>query len=230
MEAVDKSKLSLMPMRSDERLAQRIGNNILSRYPVNSILDIGCGDGVVGHHIPSETSYLGLDITDASIYEQKHENQNIKYIHPDAITKIIEEKGPWDTILLLDVLEHTRKFTGLFEKAMMSANKHVIVSLPNELFFLDRLRMLRGKELNAHSLDLVNQPEGFKHQFIVNISKARTLLKERASKYNFQLYEEVLRPLKPKSIFLKPVTSLINLLGKDQLWSQGSIFIFNRIS
>ena len=228
MEASNEAKRTLMPMRSDERLAKRIATDVLQRYEVNSILDIGCGDGVVGEHLPTNTNYLGLDIVEASIYEQKHDKPNIRYVQPDAITNIVQKEGPWDMILLLDVLEHTRSFTGLFEEAMPSTNKYVVVSLPNELFFLDRLRMVTGKELNAHSLDLTGQPEGFKHQFIININKARELLSKKASQNNFQLKEEVVRPLNPKRKIMKMPASFLKLLGTDQLWSQGSIFIFER--
>ena len=228
MEAMEKPKRILMPMRSDERLAQRIATEVLSRYPVASILDIGCGDGVVSHHLPAHTNYQGLDINEASIYEQRHDNPLVKYVQPKAIPDIIKEQGPWDMILLLDVLEHTREFTGLFEKAMLSTKQYVVASLPNELFFLDRLRMLTGRELNAHSLDLVNQSEGFKHQFIVNIAKARTLLESKANEYDFECSEEIIRPLKPKKNILKPAINILHLLASDQLWSQGSIFIFTR--
>ena len=72
----------------------------------------------------------------------------VDYVQPEEIPKIMKEDRAWDMILLLDVLEHTRDFTGLFEQAMESAKHYVVVSLPNELFLLDRLRMLAGRELN----------------------------------------------------------------------------------
>ena len=131
-------------------------------------------------------------------------------------------------VLLLDVLEHTRDFTGLFEEAMASTTKYLVVSLPNELFFLDRLRMVAGKELNAHSLELTGQPEGFKHQFIINIDKARALLSAKATENNFKLKEEFVRPLIPKTKIMRIPASFLKILGTDQLWSQGSIFIFER--
>ena len=67
MEITDKTKLTLMPMRSDERLAQKIATDILPRYPTSSILDIGCGDGVVSQYLAENIKYLGLDINDACI-------------------------------------------------------------------------------------------------------------------------------------------------------------------
>ena len=100
-----------MPMRSDERLAQRIAVEILPQMGPGKILDIGCGDGVVSGYLPQGCSYQGLDINDACIYEQRHDNPNVQYIEPKRIPELMQSEGPWETILLLDVIEHTRDFT-----------------------------------------------------------------------------------------------------------------------
>ena len=221
-------KRTLMAQRSDARLAELIATRILPNYTSTTLLDIGCGDGVVSRHLPSQCDYTGLDISDACIYEQRHDNPKVRYVQADQISDLMRSEGPWDTVLLLDVIEHTRRFTPLFELALTRANQQVVVSLPNELFILDRLRMLRGHELNAHSLDLVDQPEGFKHQFIVNIDKARSLLSQRAEALGFNLTEEILRPLISKRRLAQPACWALQQLSSPQLWSMGSVFIFQR--
>jgi len=221
-------KRTLMAQRSDARLAELIATRILPNYTSTTLLDIGCGDGVVSRHLPSQCEYTGLDISDACIYEQRHDNPKVRYVQANQIPDLMRSEGPWDTVLLLDVIEHTRRFTPLFELALTRANQQVVVSLPNELFFLDRLRMLRGHELNAHSLDLVDQPEGFKHQFIVNIDKARSLLSQRAEALGFNLTEEILRPLISKRRLAQPACWALQQLSSPQLWSMGSVFIFQR--
>ena len=228
MEAMEKPKRILMPMRSDERLAQKIASDVLSRYAVSSVLDVGCGDGVVGRQLPAETKYRGLDISDACIYEQDSGNASIQYIQADQIPDLMQKEGPWDMILLLDVIEHTRSFTGLFEKALESASKYVVVSLPNELFFLDRLRMLFGSELNAHSLDLLGKPDGFKHQYIINIRKARNILNQSAISYGFTTKEEISRPLVAKKLWQRPISKAMPYLIGAEAWSMGSVFVFAR--
>ena len=221
-------KRTLMPQRSDARLAELIATRVLPNYPSDTLLDIGCGDGVVSRHLPARCHYTGLDISDACIYEQRHDNPKVRYVQAEQIPDLMTREGPWDTVLLLDVIEHTRRFTPLFERALTRANRQVIVSLPNELFILDRLRMLQGRELNAHSLDLVNQPEGFKHQFIINVAKARSLLTEQARSAGFTLKEEVLRPLISKNTFQQPALWALRHISSDQLWSMGSVFIYSK--
>ena len=221
-------KRTLMPQRSDERLAELIATQVLPNYNSETILDIGCGDGIVSRHQPEGCQYTGLDISDACIYEQRHDNPKVRYVQADEIPDLMSREGPWDTVLLLDVIEHTRQFTPLFELALTRAERQVVVSLPNELFVLDRIRMLRGHELNAHSLDLLNQPEGFKHQFIINIAKARTLLSEKAAAAGFELKEEILRPLISKRMIQQPILWGMRKLCSEQLWSMGSVFIFSR--
>lgn len=217
-----------MPHRSDVRLAELIARQVLPRYPGESVLDIGCGDGVVNSLMEASCKYTGLDIDDACIYEQKHDNPNVRYLKSDQIGELMSNDGPWDTVLLLDVIEHTKGFTTLFEMALSRANRHVIVSLPNELNFIDRIRMLFGVELNAHSLDQVDMPEGFKHQFIINIAKARSLLNRKAAEAGYDLVEEVLQPLVSKHKILQPSLWMIRHLSSDQFWSRGSVFIYRR--
>lgn len=220
-------KKSVMAHRSDERLAELVATKVLNRYQTGSVLDIGCGDGVVEGHLNKGTTYTGLDISDACIYEQKNDRLNIRYINATEIPETIRANGPWGTILLLDVIEHTRDFVSLFEIAA-SQSERVVVSLPNELFALDRMRMLVGRELNAHSLDLLGMPEGFKHQYIINIDKARRILCKTASKHGFSLMEEVRRSLVCRNPVQRTVYSLVKLVSTDQLWSMGSIFVFER--
>ena len=220
---------NLMPMRSDERLAQRIAVEILSRYEAASILDIGCGDGVVSQFLPKGANYQGLDIVGACIYKQRHDNPNVQYIGSGKIPELMQAQGPWSTVLILDVLEHTRDFTGLFSLALTRSDGCVVVSLPNELFVLDRLRMLMGHELNAHSLDLVGGPEGFKHQYIVNIDKARQILSRISSLHGFSLVEEVQRPLTPKNPLLRIPLRVVRAFSSPQFWSMGSVFVYKKI-
>ena len=226
-----KKEIKLLPMRSDERLAEKIAREILPRYQTKHILDVGCGDGIVGETLTGKNiTYKGIDIKDASIYEQKPDNPNISYLPAEKIGEEVLNSTGVDMILLLDIIEHTREFTKIFQHALTASNKYVVVSLPNELFFADRIRMFLGKELNAHSLDLLGRPEGFKHQYIINIEKARGILESVALENNYALTEEYARPLIAKQKLLRFLPALARTLSSQQFWSMGSIFIFTRVS
>lgn len=223
------SATKLLPHRSDTRLAATISNEILSKLnDVKSVLDIGCGDGIVGTLIPKNWRYQGIDLSNSSIYKQNYSDNRIIYSDPEQLEDILSTSDPADLILLLDVLEHTRGFSPLLECAIPLAKRYVIISLPNELFFADRLRLLAGKEHPAHSLELINQPEGFKHQYLINIIKARQILSEVASRHGFRLLVEYQRPLVAKKRFVQPGLWLLRRLSSAQLWSMGSVFVFER--
>lgn len=223
------STVQLLPHRSDARLAATITASVLPHLSqVQSVLDIGCGDGVVGTLLPADWRYRGIDLSNAAIYEQNASDERILYSSPDQIEAVLAGSEPADVVLMLDVLEHTRRFCDLFERAIPLARRYLIVSLPNELFLLDRLRLLAGKEHPAHSLDLIDLPEGFKHQYLINIAKARQILSGVASRHGFSLVEEWQRPLVAKKRLAQPGLWLLRQLSSAQLWSMGSVFVFER--
>jgi hypothetical protein len=221
------SPVQLLPHRSDARLAAVITRGILLQLPeMKSVLDIGCGDGVVGSLLPAPCSYRGIDLSNASIYEQNPTDKRITYSSPDQLDSVLASSEAADAVLMLDVLEHTRQFSDLFERAIPLAKRYLIVSLPNELFALDRLRLLTGKEHPAHSLDLISLPEGFKHQYLINIAKARGILSAAAESQGFILAEEWQQPLIAKNKLVQPWLWLMRQLSSAQLWSMGSVFVF----
>jgi hypothetical protein len=91
------------------------------------------------------------------------------------------------------------------------------------------LRMLLGKELNAHSLDLINMPDGFKHQYIINIEKAKLVLNETAEKKGFKLTKEIARSLDAKTPINKILAEVIRRFTDKQVWSMGSILIYEKL-
>ncbi len=223
------STVQLLPHRSDARLAAIITTKVLPHLTnVNSVLDIGCGDGVVGTLLPADWQYSGIDLSNSAIYEQNASDHRIIYSSPDQIEAMLARSKPADLVLMLDVLEHTRLFANLFELAIPLSKRYLVVSLPNELFLMDRLRLLAGKEHPAHSLDLIYLPEGFKHQYIINISKARKILSNIASQHGFNLVEEWLRPLVANNSLAQPGLWLLRQLSSAQLWSMGSVFVYER--
>ena len=224
------NKTKFLATRSDVRLAEVVGTKvIINLAEVSSVLDIGCGDGAVSKVLPDSWKYRGVDLSNSSIYKQSLADKRIEYCSPGTLNDALLKSRNADVVLLLDVLEHTKSFTELFVCAISLANKYVVVSLPNELFFLDRIRMLAGKELPAHSLDLIGLPEGFKHHFVINIEKAKYVHQETAAKHGIELSDEWQRALIAKGSFFQPFLWLLRKTTPSNLWSMGNIMIFRRI-
>ena len=78
---------------------------IIEKYKIKSILDVGCGDWNWFKEMDIDTAYTGIDIVEPLIEElnKKHKNNNIEFIHSDAI----EEKfRNYDMVIARDVLFH----------------------------------------------------------------------------------------------------------------------------
>ena len=88
-----------------------------------SILDIGCGDGIIGKIVGDDVEYRGLDIG-AGIYDES-DSSKISYIRDYAELLSAIESSQIDISLLINVLEHTFDFTDLFEKALENTTHEV---------------------------------------------------------------------------------------------------------
>ena len=78
---------------------------IIEKYKIKSIFDVGCGDWNWFKEMDIDTAYTGIDIVEPLIEElnKKHKNNNIEFIHSDAI----EEKfRNYDMVIARDVLFH----------------------------------------------------------------------------------------------------------------------------
>ena len=129
---------------------------------------------------------------------------------------------------MIDVIEHTKEFTELVLSSAKKEPNYIVISLPNELIIFDRIRFLFGKELPVRSFDLIGLSYGFKHQYIVNIDKARNILVHKLQNYGFNLIFEFYRELKPKNFWFQPVMWIISRLFPSSIWYMGSIFIFEK--
>ena len=83
-------------------------NMIIDKYDIKSIIDIPCGDFLWIKKIIQEKKikYLGIDIVEELIQENKskYQNENIKFSTGDIVSYEIKEK--YDLILVRDLLIH----------------------------------------------------------------------------------------------------------------------------
>jgi len=95
-------------------------------------LDVGCGDGRLAQFCDGH--YLGLDFSQVAIDLACHRNPGKRFKVHDFIKEPLP-RGPWDTIVLGELLEHLDDETEalLLKKARQSLapNGHLVVTVPN---------------------------------------------------------------------------------------------------
>lgn len=149
------------------------------------VLDIGCGDGVISSVIGDNVEYMGVDIG-AGCYDEV-DNPNIKYIRDyHELLSYIKTSKP-DISILINVLEHTFDFSGLFKQALESTKDVVLVSLPNEENIHLRLGFLFGKGINSHGLEMYGKHVNHRHLWLIQMHKAEKILVSIATLYGYEI-------------------------------------------
>ena len=171
------------------RLGPHYYHFLLEKFSKNKkILDIGCGDGVIGTVVDKDVNYKGVDIG-AGCYDEVL-NDDIQYIRDyDELLSEIKKSNP-DISILINVLEHTFDFSGLFENALENTKELVLVSLPNEENIHLRLSFLFGKGINSHGLEMHGKHVNHRHLWLIQIPKAEKILKTIAEKYGYKMVEK----------------------------------------
>ena len=102
-------------------------------YIKGGVLDFGCGTGHLAKYIPKK-DYIGVDIDQNSLYEAEknfpsHTFFNINKVKFNKINRF----GPFDTIVLLAVIEHIKEPYKLLNQLsnLISRNGQIIITTPH---------------------------------------------------------------------------------------------------
>lgn len=110
----------------------------------SSILDVGCGRGLLAEEIEKEkkVKIYGIDVSANAIEEfsKKGFHGEVRDIDREGL----DLKSKYDYILLAEVLEHLKWPHKVLIEACEHSRKGVIVTLPNSGYIRWRLQMLRG--------------------------------------------------------------------------------------
>lgn len=206
-------------------MAENIVNNLAG---VTSVLDIGCGDGIVETLLNDGTIYSGIDIG-AENYPES-DSDNVTYIRSEEKihTELDGMETSYDAVLLFDVLEHTPGFIDLFDRGCVKSLRYIVVSLPNEFNIYSRLRFLMGWGFEPQSINTIHCPPGRRHMWVINTDHAKDLLVKRADDFGFFLQDEYLWKTMPKNIIKRALYKLCIALTPSSTWSFHSVFVFSK--
>jgi len=134
-------------------------DNLLRNLPVNSALDVGCGNGYVTNHLGRliKTKMVGLDIDSRKIKSAKSLYNSDCYLVSDGRNMPFRDDS-FDLVLSTEVLEHQRKPEKLMNEIIRTSRQYGFFSVPYEPYWR-ACNMLRGKFWKT----LGNNPEHVQH-------------------------------------------------------------------
>jgi len=125
-----------------ERLKKAIF--LLKGKNINSILDIGCGDGIFTNMLKNKENYkevVGVDYN-KNIESLNKVYKNIKFIRTDLYKLNLSKK--FDAVACLDVLEHFENVNAVLDKIdlVIKDKGYLVVSGPTESFLYKLGRLI----------------------------------------------------------------------------------------
>lgn len=102
-----------------------------SKYTVGSILDLGCGFGFVAEFV--DGPYLGIDFSPIAIQMAREINKNplARFLQEDF--RSFESPVHFDTVVLLETLEHLDDPVQIIEFAHKVALQRIVISVPRDM-------------------------------------------------------------------------------------------------
>jgi SAM-dependent methyltransferase len=128
-----------------------------------SLLDIGCGEGVLTHkwaqRLGEDVRVVGIDLEDPVIQAEWEQRRapNLEYMIMKAENLPFED-GEFDVATAIEVLEHVPDPAHTVAEMARCAQRHLLVSVPREPLWR-MLNMARG----AYWSDLGNTPGHLNH-------------------------------------------------------------------
>jgi 2-polyprenyl-3-methyl-5-hydroxy-6-metoxy-1,4-benzoquinol methylase len=97
------------------------------------VLDYGCGTGLLAEYI-TRNKYVGLDIDKESINTAKSLHPGYRFFKiTNTVSKEIKKSGPFDTIVMLAVVEHLAepKITFMDLSKILSPSGKLVITTPH---------------------------------------------------------------------------------------------------
>lgn len=138
--------------QSPEPYQLQVTADILSLLPkaVRTVLDVGCGDGIVTNAIGPQYDVTGVDLSEAAL-------SHVRRPHRVAsITQLPFADGSFDLVMSNDVLEHLEEadFAEALKELARVASRYILITVPNaELLAANSTKCLKcGQQyhLNHH--------------------------------------------------------------------------------
>jgi 2-polyprenyl-3-methyl-5-hydroxy-6-metoxy-1,4-benzoquinol methylase len=141
---------------------QRCLDELVAQAAPDSLLDVGCGEGLLVQHMAQSlpaARVVGADLQEDSIQAgwSRHEAPNLEYRTMDGRTLPFAD-GEFDTVSALELLEHVPDPEAMLGEMSRCARRHLLASVPREPLWR-ALNVARG----AYVSQLGNTPGHLNH-------------------------------------------------------------------
>ena len=122
---------------------------------INSVLDVGCGEGFSLNKLSEEgigKKLEGIDFLKTAIEIGKKLHPNIT-LNQGNIYKLEYKNDSFDLVMATEVLEHLEDPKKGLKELIRVSKKYLLLSVPNEPFFMGA-NFLRGKNLSRLGNDI----------------------------------------------------------------------------
>jgi len=142
----------------------------------HNILDVGCRSRKLKSALPQNVNYYGLDIRQpADILGNL--NKNLPF-----------HNQSFNTVVALDVLEHTDDIHHALSELCRVAKNHIIITLPNAYEITNRVKLLFGKKLSKYGLP--PQKPDDRHRWFFSHWEAVQFIRQLSHQHQFQVIKE----------------------------------------
>lgn len=128
---------------------------LISEKKVESILDVGCGEGFTLNRLKENgigKKLEGIEYKKDAIELGKKTYPDIKIKQGD-IYKLPYQDNSFDLVLCTEVLEHLDNPSKALKELIRVSNKYLVISVPNEPFFMFA-QFVRGKNWSRFGNDI----------------------------------------------------------------------------
>lgn len=129
--------------------------NLTAAKTVDSILDVGCGEGFTLNRLKEKgigKKLEGIEYSEAAI-ELGHKTYPDITIKQGNIYQLPYEDNSFDLVLCTEVLEHLDKPQVGLKELVRVSKKYLVISVPNEPFFM-LAQLVRGKNWSRFGNDI----------------------------------------------------------------------------
>lgn len=129
--------------------------SLISKKQVNSILDVGCGEGFTLNRLKEQgigKELEGIEYLQTAIDLGKEMYPDIK-ITKGSIYRLPYKDNSFDLVLCTEVLEHLENPGNALKELVRVSRKYLVISVPNEPFFMFA-QLARGKNWSRFGNDV----------------------------------------------------------------------------